>query len=100
MRRDDRGRKLPTVENARELALDALLFIVHDDQRIARFLNASGMAPDDLRTRAREDATLAAVLEHLLGNESLLLIFAAHSRHAPEAIGPALAVLEREGGLT
>ncbi len=100
MRQDDHRNAIPAIENARELALDALLFILHDDQRTAQFLNASGMSPTDLRAHAREDGTLAAVLEYLLGNESLLLIFCSHSRHEPEAVAPALVALERHGGRT
>lgn len=98
MRNNAHGNATLAIERARELAMDALLFILHDDQRVARFLDTSGMSPADLRTHAREDATLAAVLEYLLGNESLLLIFCAHSRHQPESVGPALASIERRGG--
>jgi hypothetical protein len=100
MRKDVRGNALLDIEKARDLAMDALLFILQDDQRTVQFLNMSGMSPADLRAQAREDATLAAVLEYLLGNESLLLIFCAHSRHAPEAVAPALMAFERRGGRT
>ena len=98
MRRNDSGKNAPTTENAKQLAFDALLFLVQDEQRIAGFLEASGMTPADLRTQSREDGTLAAVLAYILANESLLLVFSAHSRHPPESIQPALDRLERSGG--
>jgi hypothetical protein len=41
---------------------------------------------------------LAAVLDHLLHNESQLLVFAADYRIAPELIGQAYAALEETAG--
>ncbi|MFN3743686.1 MAG: DUF3572 family protein [Hyphomicrobiaceae bacterium] len=84
---------------ARGLALDGLLFLAGDSLRITKFLNVTGMAAAELRERAREDATLAAVLEYLLADETLLLVFAAHGRHHPAEVAPALARLQREGNL-
>ena len=100
MRRDISRDRLPTLESARQLALDAFLFLVQDEAHIVHFLNASGMEPADLRTRAREDRTLAAVLDHLLAHESLLLVFAANARLQPEDVGPALERLRRDGDMS
>ena len=100
MRRDISRDRLPSLESARQLALDALLFLVQDEAHIVHFLNASGMEPADLRTRAREDRTLAAVLDHLLAHESLLLVFAANARLQPEDVGPALERLRRDGDMS
>jgi hypothetical protein len=87
----------PPLEAARQLALDALLFLAGDTLRITKFLNATGMEAGELRERAREDGTLAAVLEYLLADESLLLVFAANGGHDPADVTPALARLQREG---
>ena len=100
MHRDNDIRRLPSLEAARQLALDALLFLAQDGARIASFLNASGIEPGNLRASAREDRTLAAVLDHLLANESLLLVFSAHGGHRPDDVQPALTRLQREGDLT
>ena len=100
MRKDISRDRLPSLESARQLALDALLFLVQDEAHIVHFLNASGMEPADLRTRAREDRTLAAVLDHLLAHESLLLVFAANARLQPEDVGPALERLRRDGDMS
>ena len=57
------------------MGLKALVFIVEDEGRLLRFLAETGMAPDALRSQAGAPATLAAVLGHLLEDESLLLVF-------------------------
>lgn len=100
MHRDNDARRLPNLEVSRQLALDALLFLAQDPARIASFLNASGIEPSNLRTSAGKDSTLVAVLDHLLINESLLLIFASHGEHRPGDVQPALHRLQREGDLT
>lgn len=100
MRRDNSGFHMPSLETARQLAIDAFLFLAQDETHIVHFINASGIDPADLRTSAREDRTLAAVLEHLLANESLLLVFAANARHQPSEVEPALARLRRDGDMT
>ena len=50
-----------------------------------------GCEPSDVRARAGTPELLSAVLEHLAGDESLLLVFAASRRVAPESIGQAIA---------
>ncbi len=94
MRRSDSSKNTPTIESARQLAFDGLLFLVQDEQRIAAFLDTSGMTPADLRAQSREDGTLAAVLSYILSNESLLLVFSAHSGHPPDSVQPALYRIE------
>lgn len=99
MRKNNVGDRLPPIEMARQLALDAFLFLVGDPLRITKFLQATGMEAAALRAHAREDATLVAVLEHLLADESLLLVFAANGGHPPADIAPALARLQRDGAM-
>jgi hypothetical protein len=96
--RNDHGRG-PTLEMARQLALDALLFLAGDSLRITKFLDVTGMEAAELREHAREDGTLAAVLEYLLADETLLLVFAANGGHHPAEVAPALEQLRREGNL-
>jgi hypothetical protein len=83
------------LDRAEEIALAALTFLAEDSARLGRFLALTGMGPDDLRSRAGAPQTLLAVLEHLLGDESLLLVFAASKGVPPEAIEPARALLAR-----
>ena len=80
-------------ESAEALALQGLTFLAGDVQRLTRFLSLTGLGPGDLRSWSEKPHLQAAVLEHLLGDESLLLVFAAETGTAPEAIGPAHALL-------
>jgi hypothetical protein len=100
MRRDHTANHLPPLESARQLAVDAFLFLAQDEKHIVHFLNASGIDPGALRASAGADSTLAAVLEHLLAHESLLLVFAANARHQPSDVEPALNRLRRDGDMT
>jgi len=99
MRKNNAGNLLPPLETARQLALDAFLFLVGDPLRITKFLGATGMGAAALRAHAGEDTTLAAVLEYLLADESLLLVFAANGGHDPADIAPALARLQVDGNM-
>jgi len=78
---------------AEMLAIQALGFIAAEPQRLADFLNASGIAADDIRAAAREPRFLVGVLEHMLGDESLLLAFAADAGIDPAGIARARAAL-------
>jgi hypothetical protein len=99
MRRDHSEIHLPSLESARQLAIDAFLFLAQDETHIVHFLNASGIDPADLRASAGADRTLAAVLDHLLAHESLLLVFAANARRQPSDVEPALNRLRRDGDM-
>jgi len=63
-------------EAAEMLAIQALAFIAEEPERMADFLSVTGIAPDAIRAAAGEPDFLAAVLEHMLGDEILLLAFA------------------------
>jgi hypothetical protein len=90
------GAKLPKLdrEAAEALALQGLTFLVEDPARAAQFLKLTGLKPDELRARAGSAELLLAVLEHLNGDESLLLVFASACAVAPEQVGRAIALLE------
>ena len=85
-------------DQAEVIALQALAFLAEDAQRLGTFLALTGLGPDELRAQARERHLLAAVLDHLLRNESELLVFAADYKIAPELIGRAHAALEGMAG--
>jgi Protein of unknown function (DUF3572) len=81
-------------EDAETIAVQALGFLAGEPQHFARFLALTGLEVADVRARAGSPELLAAVLSHLTGDESLLLAFAAETRLSPDAIAPALAVLQ------
>jgi hypothetical protein len=61
---------------AEMLAVQALAFIAEDDSRLSSFIASTGIAADSIRDAAREPDFLAGVLEHILGDENLLIAFA------------------------
>lgn len=87
-----------TAEDAAMLALSGLSFLAEDGPRLGRFLQLTGIGPDQLRAVADTPETLIAVLDHLLADESLLLVFTASKGIAPATVAPARAVLARALG--
>jgi hypothetical protein len=85
-------------DQAETIALAGLAFLAQEPQRLGRFLALTGLGPQELRERAGNPHVLAAVLDHLLRDENLLVMFAAGSGVAPELIAPAHAVLEGPQG--
>lgn len=83
-------------ELAETLALRALAFLAGEPERLGRFLALTGIGPDRLRAAAGTPETLAAVLDYLLADESLLLTFTSGADVKPYSVGHALAVLTRE----
>ncbi len=81
-------------DDAETLAVDALAFFAEDPETLGRFLTATGLGPETLRAAAAEPGFLAAVLEHLMGDETLLLVFAERRRIRPTMIAAARHVLD------
>lgn len=76
-------------EEGAELAVRALAFLAQDMEQVERFLSLTGVDPADIRRLAGQRDFQLAVLDHLAGDETLLLAFAAAAGVAPEAIGRA-----------
>lgn len=87
-----------TAEDGAMLALSGLSFLAEDGPRLGRFLSLTGIGPDQLRAVADAPETLIAVLDHLLSDESLLLVFATSKGIAPSTVAPARAALARALG--
>lgn len=73
-------------EEAEILAINALGFLAADGERLQRFMDLSGLDVAALRAGATNPAFLGGLLDHLLGDESLLLIFAEEQQVRPERI--------------
>lgn len=86
--------KTLTVDEAAAIALQALAFLAEDEERLTRFLGLTGNTPENLRAEAKNVQFQAAILEYLLSDESLLLVFCAHSGIDPSLIHPAQYVLD------
>jgi tetraacyldisaccharide-1-P 4'-kinase len=78
---------------ALDLAVAALGFIAGEPQRLDRFLEMTGVALESLREASRETHFLAGVLDHISGDEPLLLAFAAQTGIDPNEVMRARAVL-------
>jgi hypothetical protein len=90
------GRK----EAATELAIAALGFLAGEHARLERFLALTGLGPQSLRSAAREPSFLLGVLDHVAGDEILLLAFANESGIDPEDVGRARDALAEHPGHT
>lgn len=82
-----------TLDDAEAIALRALGFLADDPQRLSRFLSLTGIDLGQLRTEAKTREFQAAMLEYMLGDESLLLTFCHDAGIEPVAVAPAHALL-------
>ena len=98
MRDSLNSRQSTTLESARSLAVSALSFIAADSDRLSRFLELTGLGPDNLRTAAADPAFLSSVLDYLVADEELLIAFAADAGLKPEAVARAHHILSGPSG--
>ena len=74
---------------AEALAIAALGFIAAAPERLGRFLAMTGIGPASIRAAARAPHFLAGVLDHVAGDERLLLAFAAQNEIDPNEVSRA-----------
>ncbi len=84
-----------TPQDPDALAIMALTFLAREPERLVRFLDLTGLEPSGLRAAAASPGFLAAVLDHIMSDESLLVDFAADSNVSPEIIPMARHALGR-----
>ncbi|KAA2243951.1 DUF3572 domain-containing protein [Salinarimonas soli] len=68
------------------LAIEALGFLAGEPQRLMRFLNLTGLEPENVRDAARSPGFLAAVLDYVAGDETLLVACSQALDRTPETI--------------
>nr|WP_321456735.1 DUF3572 domain-containing protein [uncultured Cohaesibacter sp.] len=73
-------------ESAESLGIQALGFLSNDSELLGRFLSLSGLEPGNIREVASEPSFLAAVLDFLLNDDSLILAFASNNAIDPEDV--------------
>ena len=76
---------LPSPEEAAVIALRAMAWLARDEERFSRFCRLTGIDAASLREAAADSGAQMAVLDHLLGDESLLLVFTSDEGLPPEA---------------
>lgn len=87
-------------EEAHVLALKALSFLAEGEERLSRFLAASGMDIGALRAGASDTAVLGGILDYFLANEGLLLAFSESTGLPPKSAAQARALLPAPPGET
>lgn len=93
-----RSREGLSRDEAMQIAVAALSFIAEDAEVLGGFLGATGLGPENLREAANDPGFFTAILEHLMGNEALLLTFAERERLRPTLIAAARHALDPLGG--
>jgi len=73
-------------ETSQTIALQALIWILADDDRAQRLLSITGITPDDMRTSLSESWLLEAALSYLEGYEPDLIECSKEIKMAPEQI--------------
>ena len=73
-------------DEAETIAIQALAFLAGRPDDLGRFLAVAGLGPANLRRAAADPAFLAGVVAYLLGDEKLLLAFAADIEMTPQRL--------------
>jgi Protein of unknown function (DUF3572) len=84
---------MQNASSANEIAVLALVFLAEDNDRLGHFLALSGLDPRTIREAARDPGFLVGVLDHLMGDEKLLVAFAAVNDLRPQQITDARTAL-------
>ncbi len=66
--------------------MKALAFLAAEPERLQRFMDLAGIGPQTIRAEAAKPAFLGGLLDHLLSDETLLLIFAEEHGLKPDCI--------------
>lgn len=86
----------PALDAAEHLGIQALGFLAADPARLAGFLATSGYDPTEIRAQAGSAEFLAGVLDYLLADESMLLVFASEAGIDPKHVTMARRTLARD----
>ena len=81
------------LESAEVVALEALGWLISNEDLLPVFLGSSGVGEDDIRARAQEPEFLASVLDFLLMDDAWVIGFTEAAGHAPDMIWRARAAL-------
>lgn len=72
--------------DAEKLAIDALSFIAAEPGVLGQFAAVTGHTPATMRAEISSPEFLAGILDFLMSDESLLLVFASHQGITPPEI--------------
>lgn len=74
------------MQDAEVIALKALGFLASDEDRMSRFMGLTGLTPQAIRKHAGEPSFLGGVLDHVLADQTLLLVFAEGEGVSPDVV--------------
>jgi Protein of unknown function (DUF3572) len=92
-----RARKTLDRTAAEDIAVKALTLLTRDQERLARFLALTGLGPETIRAAAGSPGFLRAVLDHVAGQEDLLVSLADEMGTDPQNIVEARRLLAAPG---
>jgi Protein of unknown function (DUF3572) len=81
-----RPKKPESSEDAEVIALKILGFLASEPERLERFMDLSGLSVDTIRASAADPAFLGGIIDYILTDQSLLLIFAEENGLKPESL--------------
>lgn len=84
------------LEEAEAIAAEAFAFLAGDPTRLMAFLGATGLDLDEVRAQAGSREFLSAVMDYVVRDESLLLVYAAEAGKPPERVAMAAQLLTGE----
>ena len=74
----------PNKEHAETIALQAVHFILTDDEMRQNFIDVTGILPTDFESVLKDPEFLGGVIDFLLANENKLIEFCSKNKIAPE----------------
>lgn len=85
-----------SAELAQELAVSALSFLAQDEDRLNAFLTSTWLGIEDLREAAGSPQFFSALLDHVTGDDALILGLASEAHVPPESIVGAAQYFRRD----
>lgn len=82
-----------SIQSAEVLALEALAWLVANDELLPVFTGSTGVLETEIRDRATEAEFLASVLDFVMMDDAWVLAFAKAAGHPPELLMRARAAL-------
>lgn len=80
------GKRALTREDAEDVAIKGLTFLLQDPEKLGQFLISAGLGPENIRDAAQNPLFLAAVLDFLLQYEDLAARFATQHALSPQQL--------------
>lgn len=80
-------------EEAETIALQALAFLAKSTELLNRFLETTGITPQELKNHLHDASILGGVLDTILGDDGVLLSFCTAAGVSPDTLAKARSIL-------